>query len=100
MEVTKTTAMAPMTVSIISCCACGRFVENRSKPTPTATLISTANAHTGEHRSGRDTVAFEERADDAHDEGRLQAFAQADEERPDKYALHALDSCPPERDDH
>ena len=70
-----------------------------SRPTPTATLISTANADPDHHRSGRLAVPFEERADDADDERRLQALAQADQERAHEDALHALDSCPSERDD-
>ncbi len=43
-DVTNTTAMALMTVSIISCWTCGRLAANRSRPTPTATLSTTAEA--------------------------------------------------------
>ena len=44
MVVTKTTAIAPMTVSSISCCLWGRFSDNRFKATPTAMLMPTARA--------------------------------------------------------
>ena len=45
-------------------------------------------ADTGKHRTRRLAVSLEKGADDAHDEGRLEALPQADEKRPDKYALH------------
>ncbi len=41
--VTKTTAIAPMTVSSISCCRCGSEADTTSSPTPTAMLMTTAN---------------------------------------------------------
>ncbi len=41
--VTKTTAMAPMTVSSISCCRWGSDADTISSPTPTTMLMTTAN---------------------------------------------------------
>ena len=80
MPVTKTTATMPMTASMPSCCAWGRACSTTCRPKPTAMLRTTGDADAEPHRGEGDTVAAQERGDDADDERGFEAFTETDDE--------------------
>ena len=86
--VTKTTAMAPMTVSSISCCRWGRDGGHDLQPHADRDADGDGQPDADEHRPHGLVVPVQEGADDADDERGFETLAQADEERANENALH------------